>query len=70
MVIWIKDLIKEKQKLEGMQNQDWREGLEWVQDIYFLDCIPVTSILIGWLDGENEGFMVEQLVGEYLEKTK
>ena len=49
---------------------------DWVWDIYFnaqlvsafmnLSISPLS--LIGYWDMENDGFMIEQLVGEYLER--
>jgi len=43
---------------------------DWVWDIYFNAQLVFISTLslIGYWDIENDRFMIEQLVGEYLER--
>jgi len=50
-----------------------RERLDWVWYLYVSkESLPSTlGILECWdAEKENDGFMIEQLVGEYLEKSK
>ena len=43
---------------------------DWVWDIYFnAQLVSISTLsLIGYWDMENNDFMIEQLVGEYLER--